>query len=64
MLWPEKVLEGQIWRLVTWPIANEPDLWTVVTIAISIALIISIINSPTLQGFHDKMADSAVVVTH
>ena len=34
VLWPEKVLEGQIWRLVTWPIANEPDLWTVITIAI------------------------------
>ncbi len=25
---------GQIWRLVTWPIANGPDFWTVITIAI------------------------------
>jgi hypothetical protein len=31
---PEKVLDGQIWRLITWPVANEPDLWTVITIAI------------------------------
>lgn len=23
------VLDGQIWRLVTWPIPNEPDFWTV-----------------------------------
>jgi hypothetical protein len=35
-LWllPDKVLDGQIWRLITWPVANEPDLWTVITIAI------------------------------
>lgn len=25
---------GQIWRLVTWPFANRPDFWTVITIAI------------------------------
>lgn len=25
---------GQIWRLVTWPFANAPDFWTVITIAI------------------------------
>lgn len=33
-LWPERVLDGQVWRLVTWPFANEPDIWTVITIAI------------------------------
>lgn len=33
VLWPEKVLNGQIWRLVTWPIANEPNVWTVATCA-------------------------------
>ncbi|WP_080738256.1 RDD family protein [Rhodococcoides fascians] len=38
-------------------------LGTIATIALSIALIISISNSPTLQGVHDKMADSAVVTT-
>lgn len=25
---------GQVWRLVTWPLANAPDIWTVITIAI------------------------------
>ncbi|MCU0259895.1 MAG: rhomboid family intramembrane serine protease [Ilumatobacteraceae bacterium] len=34
ILWPEKVLEGQLWRLVTWPIANGPDIWTLLTIVI------------------------------
>ncbi len=24
------VLDGQIWRLITWPIPNEPDFWTIV----------------------------------
>ena len=30
---PDEVKSGQIWRLVTWPFANEPDFWTVITIA-------------------------------
>jgi len=30
----EEVKNGEIWRLVTWPIANEPTIWTVITIAI------------------------------
>ncbi len=25
---------GQIWRLITWPFANSPSIWTVITIAI------------------------------
>ena len=29
-----KVRSGQIWRLVTWPLANAPSIWTVITIAI------------------------------
>ncbi len=35
-LWllPDKVFEGQVWRLVTWPLANEPDIWAVITLAI------------------------------
>lgn len=28
------VLEGQIWRLVTWPLANEPDIWTIILFAV------------------------------
>ena len=28
------VLGGQIWRLVTWPIPNEPDFWTLVLFAV------------------------------
>jgi membrane associated rhomboid family serine protease len=31
---PEEVRSGQIWRIVTWPLYNEPDLWTVLTLAI------------------------------
>lgn len=31
---PSRVLEGQIWRLATWPIPNEPTLWTIITLAI------------------------------
>jgi membrane associated rhomboid family serine protease len=31
---PDRVLDGQIWRLITWPVANEPLLWTAITIAI------------------------------
>jgi Rhomboid family len=34
ILWPDDVRSGQLWRLVTWPLANEPDLWTLLTIAI------------------------------
>ncbi|WP_072804107.1 RDD family protein [Rhodococcoides yunnanense] len=36
-------------------------LGTIATVGLSIALIISISNSPNVQGFHDKMAESAVV---
>lgn len=28
------VRSGEIWRLVTWPLVNSPDIWTVITIAI------------------------------
>ena len=31
---PSEVRSGQIWRIVTWPLYNEPDLWTVITLAI------------------------------
>ena len=29
-----EVRDGQIWRVVTWPLYNEPDLWAVIGIAI------------------------------
>ncbi|MEO6651880.1 MAG: DUF6576 domain-containing protein [Ilumatobacteraceae bacterium] len=28
------VRSGQLWRLITWPLANQPDFWQVITIAI------------------------------
>lgn len=28
------VLGGQIWRLITWPIPNEPDFWTLLLFAV------------------------------
>lgn len=31
---PAAVRDGELWRLFTWPIVNEPTLWTVITIAI------------------------------
>jgi hypothetical protein len=34
VLWPDLVRDGQIWRVVTWPIANQPGLWPVLTLAI------------------------------
>ncbi len=33
--WPGgSVLEGQVWRLLTWPLVNAPSIWTVITLAI------------------------------
>lgn len=34
LLLPDNVLDGEIWRVVTWPIPTEPTLWTVITLAI------------------------------
>lgn len=34
LLEPSEIRGGQIWRLVTWPLANAPDIWTLITIAI------------------------------
>ena len=31
---PGRGPRGQLWRIVTWPLANDPDLWTVITLAI------------------------------
>ncbi|MCY4271741.1 MAG: rhomboid family intramembrane serine protease [bacterium] len=28
------VQEGDVWRLITWPIPNEPDFWTIILFAI------------------------------
>ena len=34
VLIPEEVRSGQIWRVLTWPLANEPGIWEVITLAI------------------------------
>lgn len=34
ILWPPSVRSGEVWRLLTWPLANEPGLWPVLTLAI------------------------------
>lgn len=33
-LFPQEVLHGQVWRLITWPLVNDPSrtIWTVLTI--------------------------------
>ena len=31
---PDAVRSGEIWRVVTWPLANQPGLWPVLTLAI------------------------------
>lgn len=33
VLFADDVRHGQVWRLVTWPLANEPSIWTALTIA-------------------------------
>ncbi len=33
ILWASDVRRGQLWRLVSWPLANDPNIWTVLTIA-------------------------------
>jgi membrane associated rhomboid family serine protease len=34
ILWPERVLDGQIWRVATWPVPNAPDIWLVIMLAV------------------------------
>ena len=31
---PDAVRGGEVWRLITWPLANKPTLWVVITLAI------------------------------
>jgi membrane associated rhomboid family serine protease len=31
---PSKVRGGQLWRIATWPLANPPSIWTVITLYI------------------------------
>lgn len=33
VLFADDVRHGQVWRLFTWPLANDPDIWTALTIA-------------------------------
>jgi membrane associated rhomboid family serine protease len=32
ILYPDKVRQGQVWRIVSWPLYNPPDFWTAVTL--------------------------------
>jgi hypothetical protein len=34
ILWPDLVLDGQVWRIATWPVPNEPDIWLVIMLAV------------------------------
>ena len=34
-LWPSRVLEGEVWRLVTWPLV-QPSLWTLLFVGITL----------------------------
>jgi hypothetical protein len=34
VLLPDAVRNGEVWRLFTWPLANQPGIWEVLTIAI------------------------------
>jgi hypothetical protein len=34
ILWPDLVLDGQVWRIATWPVPNAPDIWLVIMLAI------------------------------
>ena len=34
VLIPDAVRSGEVWRLLTWPLANQPGIWEVLTIAI------------------------------
>ncbi len=31
---PDAIRSGEVWRLLTWPLANQPGIWEVLTIAI------------------------------
>jgi len=31
---PSLVADGHVWRLVTWPIPNDPDIWTIILFAV------------------------------
>jgi hypothetical protein len=33
-LLPNRVTSGEVWRIFTWPLANRPDLWTIIGLAI------------------------------
>jgi hypothetical protein len=34
VLVPELVRDGDVWRLITWPLVNDPTIWTVISLAI------------------------------
>jgi membrane associated rhomboid family serine protease len=34
VLLPDEVLNGQVWRVATWPLVNNPDIWFVIMLAV------------------------------
>jgi Family of unknown function (DUF6576) len=34
ILYPDKVREGQVWRIVSWPLYNPPSIWSALTLFI------------------------------
>jgi membrane associated rhomboid family serine protease len=34
VLFPDKVLHGQIWRIITWPLVNQPGIWPLLTLVL------------------------------
>ncbi|MFV0309371.1 MAG: DUF6576 domain-containing protein [Desertimonas sp.] len=34
VLFPAAVRDGEVWRMVSWPLVNPPEIWTVITLAI------------------------------
>jgi membrane associated rhomboid family serine protease len=34
VLFPNKVLDGQVWRVLTWPLVNEPGIWPLLTLVL------------------------------
>jgi hypothetical protein len=32
ILYPDKVRQGQVWRIVSWPLYNPPDIWAAITL--------------------------------
>jgi membrane associated rhomboid family serine protease len=34
VLFPERVMHGQVWRVITWPLVNPPGIWPLLTLVL------------------------------